>query len=298
MKPKAVAMLALVAALAAGCGGAGKPRFEPAPGWHLLSGRGQLAAAKVNYTPADRRLVLTSPPSRTVGSLPRDGTVIWVLYVRGGNSHYPRRRLPLRVEQGAPSSPFEGFRCAPAVTTSRCYAASGSNWRIFGRYGRYDVDVYVFFGTDHPPPELFAQADSELARLRLPGAPTISADKPAKCQEPTGTGYYDTSLRPSSGPAGTNVVLSGRVPASSTVAAYWNLDFDHWPSLASAAPRTAAWGSPVALLGIRGVRGRCRYRLRLAIPSVRAGSYPLEVLYGDARSGASLAPVLFRVTRR
>lgn len=290
-------MLAFVAAVVAGCGGA-RPRFEPAAGWHLLSGHGQLAAAKVIFAPADRRLMLTSPPSRTVASLPRDGTVIWVMYARGGNTHYPRRKLPLRVEQGAPSNPFEGFRCAHTVTTSRCYAASGSVWRVFGRYGRYDVDVYVFFGTDHPLPELFAQADAELARLRLPGAPTSASAKPAKCQEPTGAGYYDPSIRPSSGPPGTKVVLSGRMPASSTVVTYGNLDFAHWPSLTSFTPRAAAEGSPVALLGVREVRGRCKYRIRLAIPSVRPGSYPLEVLYGNAQFGASLTPVRFRVTRR
>jgi hypothetical protein len=296
MTPKAVAVLVLVAAIA-GCGGA-RPRFESAAGWHLTSAHGQLSAAKVIFAPADRRLMLTSPPSRTVASLPRDGMVIWVMYVRGWNTHYPRKQLPLRVEQGAPSNPFEGFRCAPTVTTAHCYAASGSVWRVFGSYGRYDVDVYVFFGTDHPLPELFGQADAELARLRLPGAPTTASPKPAKCQEPTGAGYYDTSLRPSSGPPGTMVVLSGRMPTSSTVVTYGNLDFAHWPSLTSSAPRAAAEGSPVALLGVREVRGRCKYRVRLAIPSVRPGSYPLEVLYGNAGFGASFTPVHFRVTRR
>jgi hypothetical protein len=287
--------LAAVATVVAGCGGA-KPGFEPAAGWHIRSGHGEFAAARVVFAPADRRLVLTSPPSRTVTSLPRDGTVIWAMVVRGGNTHYPRRLLPPRVEQGAPSNPFEGFRCAPAVPTSSCYAASGSVWRLFGRYGRYDVDVYVFFGTDHPLPDVVAQADAELARLRLPGAPTTSTPRPEKCRKPTGRDSYDTSLQPSSGPPGTRLVLSGRLPASSTVVAYWNLDFDHWPSLGSANPATAVAGSRVRLLGIRDVTGLCTYRVRLAVPSVQPGLYPLEVLYGDARSAASLAPVYFRVT--
>lgn len=289
--------IAAAAAVLAGCGGA-KPHFESAAGWHLLSGHGELVAADVIYAPADRRLHLASPPTPTVASLPRDGTVIWAMYLRGGNSRFPQRRLPLQVEQGVRSNPFEGFRCAPAVPTARCFAASGSVWRLFGRYGRYAVDVYVFFGTDHPPPTQLAAADAELARLRLPGAPATLTAKPTKCPKPTGTDYYDTSVRPSSGPPGTTVVLSGRLPASSTVVAYWNLDFDHWPSLTSPSPEPAVARSPVRLLGAQRVASRCTYHVRITIPPARPGRYPLEVLYGNPKFGTSLAPVDFRVTSR
>jgi hypothetical protein len=293
-------------AVVVGCGGA-KPGFDSAAGWHLLSGHDQIAAARVIYAPVDRHLVLTSPPSRTVASLPRQGTVIWAMVSRGGNSRFPRRQVPLRVEQGAPSNPFEGFRCAPAVATSRCFAASGSVWRVFGRYGQYDVDLYVFFGSDRPLPEQVAAADAELARLRLPHAPAAPRANAASCAHPTGTSYYDPKVSPASGPAGTRVHVSGRLPVlreggrdvgqtATSVVAYWNLDVDHWMSVAAAHPQAAVAGSPVRLLGAVSVAGACTYRATLTIPAVPAGTYPIEVLSGNAQGSAGFAPAEFRVT--
>lgn len=305
---RGVRLLVIVVGLAvlAGCRGA-KPRFESSGGWHLLSGHDELAAAKVVFAPADRRLVLTSPPSRTVSSLPRDGTVIWLMYARGGNSRYPRRQLPLRVEDGSPSNPFEGFGCAPAVATSRCYAASGSVWRVFGRYGQYDLDVYVFFGSDLPLPEQVAAADHELAQLRLPHASAASRTKAVSCPRPTGTGLYDTKYRPASGPAGTIVRVSGRLPVlnesgqdtgqnATEIVTYWNLDFDHWTSLGSPHPLSAVSGSPLRLLGATNVADSCTYHAQVTIPKVPPGKYPIEVLYGSPNGSASFAPVSFRVT--
>ena len=60
MRSAAVAIV-LVAALAVGCGGAGKPRFEPAAGWNVLSGHGELAATDVPFAAADRSL--SGPPT-------------------------------------------------------------------------------------------------------------------------------------------------------------------------------------------------------------------------------------------
>ena len=184
----------------------------------------------------------------------------------------------MRVEHAVASNPFEGFRCAPAVTIARCYAASGSIWRLFGRYGSYAVDLYVFFGSDHPLPEDVAAADLELARLRLPGARTTSTTaKAADCPRPTGTGYYDTTVRPSSGPPGSTATVSGRLPVMSEggqdlgqtateALAYWNLDFDHWTSLASARPLSAVAGAPVKLVGTQYVANRCTFHVQVTSP--------------------------------
>ena len=159
------ASLGVLVGLLAGCGGSGGPSFQRADGWHVLSRNGELAAANVPFAAADRSMA--SPPARTVAALQRDGIVIWTMYARGGNDHYPPRRLPLRVEQGVTSNPFEGFPCAPAVTTSKCYVASGSIRHLQARSGSYAIDLYVFFGTDRPTSASVAAADTELARLSV-----------------------------------------------------------------------------------------------------------------------------------
>lgn len=305
MKPQALAPLVLLVALGAACGG-GKPRFQHAAGWNLLSGHGELVAANVPLASADRSLA--SPPARTVAVLPRYGIVIWAMVFRGGNRHFPRRRLPLRVEEAVPSNPFEGFRCAPAVSISRCYAASGSVWRLFGRLSSYGVDLYVFFGTDRPLPSDIAAADAELAQLRLPHVQVgPTAAKAAACPRSTGTGYYDTSVSPASGPAGTTVTVTGRLPVASEssehvgqyateAVAYWNLDIDHWPSITSSSPVAAVAGSPVRLVGTENVAGLCAYQVQVTVPPGPPGTYPIDVLYGDPRGAASFAPASFQVT--
>lgn len=151
------------AAVVAGCGGGGSPRFERSADWNLLSGHEELAAANVPFAGPDRSLA--SPPSRTVARLPRRGVLIWAMVSRGGSG--ARTPLPVHLAEGVRVDPFEGFRCAPAVPLSRCYAASGSVRRLNGRMAGYDVDLFVFLGTDRPSNAQVAAVDAELARLRV-----------------------------------------------------------------------------------------------------------------------------------
>ncbi|HJQ74502.1 MAG TPA: hypothetical protein VJ814_06420 [Gaiellaceae bacterium] len=294
MTSRVAAALVLVVPLA-GCGGAG-PHFQRAAGWHLLSGHGQLAAANVPFSAADRSL--KSPPSRTVATLPRYGIVIWLLVGRHHKSKaWDRKfpRIPLRVDQAVATNPPEGFFCAH-LARSDCFEAGGSIRRMQARVGDWDIAATFFFGTDRPLTEDVAAADAELARLRVPGARATNRQT-SRCPRPTGTGYYRSTVEPSSGPPGSTAIVSGRLPAGQTeLVAYWNLDFDHWPSVVSARPRAAVSGSAVRLVGMGHVAGRCTYRLRVEIPSAPAGTYPLEVLYGNAKGGASFAPAVFRVT--
>jgi hypothetical protein len=160
-RTSAVALALLV--LLAGCGGGGGgPGFEQAAGWTVLSGHGQLAAANVPFAARDRSL--TSPPGRTVATLPRRGVVIWGLVSPAAK--HRRTPLPLRLSEGTRSNPIEGTGCAPAVPLSRCFAASGSVRHLGGRLAGYDVDLFVFLGTDRPSPAQVAAVDAELARLR------------------------------------------------------------------------------------------------------------------------------------
>lgn len=154
--------LALVAVLAAGCGGAAKPHFRAASGWQAIAEPGQIvSAADVPFAEADRS---ESAPIRTVASLPRRGAVIWVQWVRRGEfpakdrRYYPIRPLPLRVQGMAPVEP-EGFTC-PAASGNGCATRV-----LQAASRRWDVAVYVFFGTAHPSGSIVAAANAELARL-------------------------------------------------------------------------------------------------------------------------------------
>jgi hypothetical protein len=303
MTPRAVATLALVAALAAGCGGAGHPRFQSAAGWQLLSGQNDLAAANVPFAAADRN-TWPGPPSRTVATLPRRGVVIWAMVSRSrGPGSTP---LPLRLTEAVPSNPFEGFGCAPAVSESRCYARSGSIRELRAQVGRYNVDLYVFFGTDHPAAASVRAANAELARLQLPHAKQTTV--PPVCPVQSGDGAYATGLSRSAGPPGSTVTVSGALgvldedgtyggQTAKDADAYWNLDFRKWWSVLGPKPLAAVPGSPVENLGRQDVARHCRYRIRVTIPSVPPGSYSIEVLSGVGKSEASFAPVSFRVTR-
>lgn len=137
------------------------------------------------------------------------------------------------------------------------------------------------------------------------------------CPQVTGPAGYDTQLRPSAGPAGTTVTVSGALPAGDAsggvsgqtveVFAYWNLAFGssgtQWTSVYTS-PVAAVAGSPVQRLATQDVAGMCSYRFDVTIPSVPSGTYPIEVLYkwapgypdGSGWGEASFSPTEFQVT--
>jgi hypothetical protein len=149
--------------LAAGCGGTGQPpHFQAAPDRHVIAEPGQIvSAANISFSAADRS---QSAPIRTVASLPRRGIVIWVQWLRRGKfptkdrRYYPKRSVPLRVQSMAPVAP-EGFTC-PHASGSSCGTRS-----LQAGSERWDIAVWVFFGTSHPPRTTVAVANAQLARL-------------------------------------------------------------------------------------------------------------------------------------
>jgi hypothetical protein len=161
---KAAAVVALVLSLAAGCGGGGRPHFEGASGWHLLSRDGELAASNVPFAEQDRSFL--SVPSHTVGSLPRRGVVMWLLAIRRRPAYDKKfPAIPLRVAQTVATNPPEGFSCPPAGQ-ARCFDAGGAIRRLQARDSRWDIGLTIFFGTDHPSSAQVAAANAELARFR------------------------------------------------------------------------------------------------------------------------------------
>jgi len=133
-------------------------------------------------------------------------------------------------------------------------------------------------------------------------APTYSAiSTPPDCPARTGSGAYDTTLSPASGPPGSTVTVTGSLPViaedgadvgqtSNEVDVYWNLDFDNWWSALGPSPSASVAGSPVKFLGKQDVAKLCTYQVQVEIPSVAPGAYPIEVLYqGPDQAGPSVA---------
>jgi hypothetical protein len=151
--------IAAVVSALAGCGGAGPaPHFQAATGWHVLVEPGRSAsAANVSFASGDRA---ESAPAGTIASLPRRGVVIWIEWVRRGQSSsldrtYPKRALPLQVTDAADTGTPEGTRSPGAV---RRLQVQGSGW---------NATVWIFFGAPKPSHRQVAAANSELSRFRI-----------------------------------------------------------------------------------------------------------------------------------
>jgi hypothetical protein len=161
---RGVWLLGFLAVLAVGCGGTEQtPHFQVADGWHVIVEPGQIvSAANIPFAAADRS---ESAPTRTVASLPPRGIVISVQWLRrrrlrAEDRQYPRSSLPLRVQSMARTQP-EGFTCPPSSgngCATRALQAASKRW---------DVAVWVFFGTAHPSMATVAAAGHELAHLRF-----------------------------------------------------------------------------------------------------------------------------------
>lgn len=127
----------------------------------MLGAHGEAVAANVPFAAADRSLA--GPPFHTVASLPRRGTLIWVV-VRPRDPGAESRSRALRVDNGLPSNTPDGAPCAPAVN---CLAAGDGIRYLQVPFRKNDVALTIFFGTDHPSARQVRAANVELARLSL-----------------------------------------------------------------------------------------------------------------------------------
>jgi hypothetical protein len=135
-------------------------RFPARPGWFVGAEGGKLYAeggqtetwaATVPYRDPPMQI----PPHRTLGRLPNDGIIIWVMLSRD-SAHRTGPVYPLRIQPRFITNSFEGLR--PGIGL---YRAST------GKTG-YELDLWLFFKTVHPAPNVIARAQEELDRLRLP----------------------------------------------------------------------------------------------------------------------------------
>lgn len=146
--------------------------FLPEPGWTVLQSgadatpeRQALAlASNVPLHPEDSARGIRASsglPYETLLRLPQRGVVIVALFTRRGpyawqDELYPRRELPLRVDDAA---------------RSQFYSVPVRPERPLGQYqfqatvNDHYVDLYFYFGTPAPSPVLIAAAQEQLDRL-------------------------------------------------------------------------------------------------------------------------------------
>ena len=138
--------------------------FAPAPGWDTgSSGPAKIEpdgeytsswAATVAYRDPPNQF----PPHHTLDALPPDGIAIvaWVTRNPGGRSELPPGRPPFELAD-ANQGQFEGVPSDRATYQIAAHVP-----------GRFDVTLWVFFGSAHPTRGQLDRAQAELDRLQLP----------------------------------------------------------------------------------------------------------------------------------
>jgi hypothetical protein len=160
------------AALLAGCGKsartgapasltAGGFGFRAAFGWNTGSavgvgcagGAAKAATAPIAEEPNDF-------PQETVKRLPADGIVIWAcanVTGRNGATNFRPATLPLQISEANVQAGWEGQPNGDVP-----------QYLLWRSANDYDLDVRVFFGSQHPSVERLAEAQAELDRLEVP----------------------------------------------------------------------------------------------------------------------------------
>ena len=163
----ALRLAALLAALVAGLGIATACRsavdsrrasFRPASGWLVQRAGADNPSLVVAVTARDASAIHPVSLFSSFKRLSRNGILVWVntLGRRGTGfptaKAWPPRLATFRIDHG-----WEG---QPAVNIQqRVWLRSVQDWNL---------DIRVFFATQHPNAALLAKAQAELSRLRLP----------------------------------------------------------------------------------------------------------------------------------
>jgi hypothetical protein len=141
--------------------------FIPSAGWNVIStGAIPLSAgpaAVATNGPYQREDVPAgSFPQETIAHLTPNRIVIFAQARPRGrfanvDAGFPRRKLPLRLSD---ARILRGWEMQPNTRIPE--------YRMLAATGKVNLDVRVYFGTQHPSPAILADAQSELARLRVP----------------------------------------------------------------------------------------------------------------------------------
>jgi hypothetical protein len=159
--------------------------FLPAPGWNVIEDAGDgtavrpavAIAANVPLSPKDDAEGL---PLSTLMSLPPDGIVMIAIFTARGermhDSYFLRRSLPLRAGEAQPY----GAWIRPGRPLGQVHLQAGVN--------RHNVDLTIYYGSEHPSAALVAAAQRQLDRLivrtRLPDVPRPGSRDEPRSKDP------------------------------------------------------------------------------------------------------------------
>jgi hypothetical protein len=165
MKCRGIVVLVIsLAALAAGgtaSNSASLPRpagFRPASGWIVARGGTSNPLLVVAVTASDVAAVRPVALFGSFKKLSRPGILVWAETVGRNRPSFPSRVVwPPRLASFRTDHGWEG-QPAPNVE-QRTWVGAVHGW---------DLDVRVFFATQHPTASLLARAQAEIDRLTLP----------------------------------------------------------------------------------------------------------------------------------
>jgi hypothetical protein len=159
--------LALLAVLAVALGtaticesapGSRLASFLTAPGWLVDHAGADNPSLVVAVTAPDASAVHPVALFGSFKKLPRNGILVWADTAGRGRAGFPAATAwPPRLASFRVDHHWEG-QSAPNIQ-QRVWIGSVHGW---------DLDIRVFFATQHPSTALHARAQAELNRLRLP----------------------------------------------------------------------------------------------------------------------------------
>lgn len=131
--------------------------FPPAPGWTVLRPSSEPRTVFA-VTSRDARTQQQFAAFASLKRLRRDGVLIWADASRPDArvGPFPRARLPLRLRDFRVDHGWEG-QPAPNVQ-QRLRWVNVAGWNL---------EVRVYFGTQHPSRALLAKTQAEIAGIRL-----------------------------------------------------------------------------------------------------------------------------------
>jgi hypothetical protein len=164
---RALTCIAVAAIASAGCGTSrfadqnADLHFNSAAGWNTASAVGPgcpsggavASTGAIHDAPSDF-------PGETIERLAPAATLVWACGIDAGRwskVNFEPATLPLRLADARMDQNWEG---QPNFAVPQ--------YLLWRRVGRYDLDVRVFFGSQHPSADRLADAQAELERLRLP----------------------------------------------------------------------------------------------------------------------------------